>query len=108
MTLATTFKNLGHKIASIAQKFVSIVHSTDAIVAKAVADKNTVDLFSSLAGPQAQKIVNTGYSLMGVFAQAIDAGDKTVEDILAKHAPSDVAADIKSTIASLLTAAKSV
>lgn len=100
MQIPAAFKNLGHMIASNAQKFVAFVATdVDKFVGVANADKSIVLSFAAVAGPQATAITNAGYAALGIIGQLLDSGAKDVEDLLTKAAPADVLNDIKSTIA---------
>lgn len=96
MKIPSGFKNLGHFIASTAQKFVTVTKNLEKF---AQAEKPVVDAVAAVIGPIGVAIDNGAYALLGLVGQLEDSGQKVVTDITSKAGSPELAADILAAIA---------
>ena len=99
-SIPTTFKNIGHFIASNAKKFVAFSAEADVVIGKIEADKPTADALASILGPMGSAVENAAYAALGIIGQILDDTSKaTLADGLSKEADQAVIDQIKQAIA---------
>lgn len=100
MSVVTTFKNLGHQIASLGQRFVSWVKKdADTAIAKIESEQETVDAILAVVAPQAQLIERAAYAALGVIGEDLDdAASAIAKNLLDKNLDLAVKNDILAAI----------
>lgn len=73
---STEFKNLGHQIASTAQKFCTFVkNDLDPTLAKVEAEAPLIEAFTAVVSPQAALIEKAAFYALGEIGQVLDGVD---------------------------------
>lgn len=104
MTVVTVveseFKNLGHKIASLGQRFTAWVkNDADTAIAKLESDKETVESIVAVLGPQAELITRAAFAALGVIGQDLDdTASAVAKNLLDKNLDTVVKNDILAAI----------
>lgn len=95
------FKNVGHFVASTAQKFVAFAAKAPVLLQKAEAEKPLVDAVATVLGPQAVVLENIVYAVFGAGVHDAIAGGTLIKDLFAKVGTPQLISDFEGAVTTL-------